>query len=155
MVRVIRVALVHGARIKIVRQGPCPNSRGVFTLAISNIPNMPEVGNYTVRIQNEETQEFFEEHQTKTTGDKTECYIVSKTGEKFSISCNLSDDTQSSFPKIAFLFEIHVDGHRVEECLDGKLGRNYLKTGQVRGISVARDREAPFLFGLTCFTGKS
>jgi hypothetical protein len=116
---------------------------------------MPEVGNYIVRIQNQETQEFFEEHQTKTTGDKTECYIVSKTGEKFSISCNLSDDTQSRFPKTAFSFQVNVDGPRVARRIIGKLGRDYSNTGHVRGILLRPNREAPFLFGLTCFTGKS
>ena len=154
MVRVIRVALVHGARIKIVRQGRVLTT-GVFTLAISNIPNMPEVGNYTVRIQNEETQEFFEEHQTKTTGDKTECYIVSKTGEKFSISLSLRGDTQSRFPKLGFGYHVYIDGHCVAGRVIGKVGCNYFQKSQVGGISVAAGREAPFLFGLTCFTGKS
>src|SRR5579859_1832419 len=115
---------------------------------------MPIAGGFVVRIETEDRQSFTE-YQVKTNGNQTDSYIISKTGEHFSIFVGFPlDPTQHRDPKVAYAFEAHVDGQRVSDQLLGRVGSSTALSGIMRGLIVKDNIEAPFLFGTTSVTGE-
>jgi hypothetical protein len=123
-------------------------------LATAESVNMPQAGFFEIGIQNAETEAVFEEYRVTTAGNKTECYVESRSNVKFSIFVKLHVAQQPP--------ELRNSTYRLTMCVDGMNAARPLM-GQVetvgfhsQGIFRGKyidDHILPFVFGNTVFSG--
>lgn len=112
---------------------------------------MPQLGLFSVSIANPISDLPFVEHQVKLEQTTSECYIESKSGDKFKILMRLN--APSSFAD-TYSARIFVDGKYVSGKILGKLKPFQICTSAYcLGKDIAPQVCAPFMFGETRFSG--
>jgi hypothetical protein len=115
---------------------------------------MPQASYFDVHIRNTETKKDFDEHQIKTSDKQTECYIESRTGEKFEIFVKINRTTQpAEFRNSSYSFLVYVDGQYARGYILGTVGKEIWEEGTVGGMQISQTEVAPFVFGPTVFNG--
>ena len=112
---------------------------------------MPPAGRLSASILDGETETELDEYNAETTGTKTECWVESKEGSRFSIKVSVAPIRGND--QNMFRCSIYADGMHILSPLLGDLDGTFYSHRVVYGAQEAEGYVKPFTFAKTYFTG--